>query len=58
MCICVYKRPGNLVPTSFLTETSEVLARNCHRHKVDHFEEHQNVLVCRVLEDALEVIIE
>ena len=46
------------VQTSFLTETSEVLARNCHRHKVDHFEEHQNVLVGRVLEDALEVIIE
>ena len=50
--------PGHTVPASFLAEAAEVLAGNGHRHKVDHFKEHHNVLVLRALKDSLEVIIE
>ena len=53
------KSPGHPIPSSFLTEATEVLTRNCHRHKVDHFKEHHDILVRRrALKDALEVIIE
>ena len=50
--------PGNSVPAAFLTEAAEVLACHGHRHKVDHFEEHHDVLVGLALKDSLEVVIE
>ena len=50
--------PGDSVPAAFLTEAAEVLACHGHRHKVDHFEEHHDVLVGLALKDSLEVVIE
>ena len=50
--------PSYPVPPSLLTKAAKVLAGNGHGHEVDHFKEHDDVLVGRALKDPLEVVIE
>ena len=52
------KSPSHPIPPTLLTKATKVLAGNGHGHEVDHFKEHDDVLVRRALKDPLEVVIE